>query len=202
MLERVFERFGELLDVRLERGVFTTEDSVRYTFYTALLEIEHLGPEDIVLEHPHPVIAGAEIDTLIPGFPPGGLAIEFKYDRAMPSGRNAPRPQKAGKAIQDLHRLGRLPAEMRRVFVYATDPEMAAYFASPKNGLVGMFNLTFGHQLAIDDGFLATRCATLRHSAGATPNVTISAEFLRSLPRGHELRIYRVEGLEHRASHS
>jgi hypothetical protein len=40
--QETWERFGELLEVRLAKEVFTTEDSVRYTFFIALLERERL----------------------------------------------------------------------------------------------------------------------------------------------------------------
>jgi hypothetical protein len=40
--------FAELLERRLKRGVFTTEDAVRYTFFIALVQALNLRPEDIV----------------------------------------------------------------------------------------------------------------------------------------------------------
>ena len=40
--------FAELLEHRLKRGVFTTEDAVRYTFFIALVQALNLRPEDIV----------------------------------------------------------------------------------------------------------------------------------------------------------
>lgn len=95
--QETWERFAELLGRRLTKGVFTTEDSVRYTFFTALLEWERLAPEDIVLEHRHPTIASALIDTWIPQLNGAGFAFEFKYDRDIPSGKNSPRTQRAGK---------------------------------------------------------------------------------------------------------
>ena len=49
--------FAELLERRLKRGVFTTEDAVRYTFFIALVQALSLQPEDIVLEHDHGTIA-------------------------------------------------------------------------------------------------------------------------------------------------
>ena len=79
--------FADLLRVRFENAVPTTEDSVRYTFFAGLLRAG-LQPHEIVLEHRHDAIAGAEIDTFIPGIGTGpAVAIEFKYDRGIPSGR-------------------------------------------------------------------------------------------------------------------
>jgi len=64
-LAHTFKQFSTLLGERLGLEVFTTEDSIRYTFYTALLSSTGLKHTDVILEHPHPVIPGAEIDTII-----------------------------------------------------------------------------------------------------------------------------------------
>lgn len=62
-MKSVFALFGDMLETRLLNEVFSTEDSVRYTFFAALLGAGALRPEQIILEYPHPVIARAEIDT-------------------------------------------------------------------------------------------------------------------------------------------
>jgi hypothetical protein len=64
-------------------------------------------PEDIVLEHDHGTIARAKIDTWIPSLNGRSYAIEFKYDRPIPSERNLPLTQKAGHLIKDLFGLRR-----------------------------------------------------------------------------------------------
>jgi hypothetical protein len=75
----VYAWFADFLNTRLSTGAFTTEDSVRYCLFLALLEVGGVAPEQLLLEYPHPVIKGAEIDTWIaktdstPGF-----AAEFK----------------------------------------------------------------------------------------------------------------------------
>ena len=66
-------------------------------------------------------------------------AIEFKYDRTIPSEKNAPRTQKAGKIFNDLRRLAMLDA--KGVFVYLTDREMGTYLSNPANGLSDFFLL-------------------------------------------------------------
>lgn len=86
-LMAVLPAFAEFLDRRLAKGVFTTEDSVRYTFFWALSQTLKLAPEEIILEHPHPRITRAEIDTYIPDLGGRAFAIEFKYDRENPAGR-------------------------------------------------------------------------------------------------------------------
>ena len=192
VLSTVFERFGDLLHTRLENDAPTTEDSVRYTFFAALLESGSIECHDVVLECPHPYIPRAEVDTWIPTFNGGGLAIEFKYDRDIPSGRNTPRTQRAGKVFHDLYRLGRIGSPVRRVFVYLTGPEMAGYFGTPANGLAGFFLLPSGHSLPIDSAFLSGKSATFMASVGEIPNVIVTALYARSLPRLHYVRGYEV----------
>jgi hypothetical protein len=83
-----------------------------------------------------------------------GVAVEFKYDRSIPSGKNAPRTQKAGKVFHDLFRLGQIAPGMRRLFVYVTAREMATYFANPKNRLREFFTLANDRSLRIVDPHL------------------------------------------------
>jgi hypothetical protein len=194
--QETWERLGELLEVRLAKGVFTTEDSVRYTFFIALLEREHLKPEDIILEHRHPGITSALIDTWIPALDGVGVALEFKYDRDIPSGKNSPRTQKAGKIFQDLYRLGQFNTTAHRVFVYLASDEMTSHFMSKRNRLSEFFSLAPGRSLRIDDAFLAGRAKSFVSMLGATPNVEAVALYARGLPHGHQVRAYEVHGFE------
>src|SRR5713226_5860702 len=192
-LSVVLDRFGELLHARLESDAFTTEDSVRYTFFAALLEKGGIDCHHVIMEYRHPSIPGAEIDTWIPSFDGSGLAVEFKYDRDIPSGRNTPRTQKAGKVIHDLYRLGKIEAHMRRVFIYLTGPEMVGYFGNPTNGLAKFFLLPSGQSLAIDSAFLSGKSATFTASVGEIPNVIVTGLYGRSLPKLHHVRAYEVK---------
>jgi hypothetical protein len=193
-LNATLKHFGDLLDLRLKREVFTTEDAVRYTFFAALLAKGGLYAHDVVLEHRHPSIAGAEIDTWAPTFGGKGLAVEFKYDRALPGGKNTPRTQRAGHVFHDLYRLRMVPGEMQRVFVYLTGPEMAKYFSNPVNGLSGFFTLHAGHTLLIDADFMRTKAPSFVAACQETPDVQVSQLHSRSLPLEHQLRIYEVLG--------
>ena len=192
-LPAVLERFGELLHTRLESDAFTTEDSVRYTFFAALLEKGGIDCHNVIMEYRHPSIPSAEVDTWIPSFDGSGLAVEFKYDRDIPSGRNTPRTQKAGKVFHDLYRLGKIEPRMRRVFVYLTGLEMAGYFGNPTNGLTRFFLLPSGESLAIDSAFMAGKSATFTASVGEIPNVLVTGLYSRSLPRLHHVRAYEVK---------
>ena len=218
-IHNALETFGDLLDTRIGRNVFTTEDSIRYTFFAALLRESALQPADIVLEYRHPAISRAQVDTWIP--PENGreglavefkydrkipsdknaprtqnefvrLAVEFKYDRKIPSDKNAPRTQKAGKIFHDLYRLGRIPSNMQRLLIYVAGAEMTAYFKNPSNGLVDFFGLPKGNSMLIDSAFLAERSATFVKSAGEVPNIKAVTLYSRSLPKNHELRVFEV----------
>ena len=95
----IFKQFSTLLGERFALGVFTTEDSIRYTFYTALLSSGGLKHTDVILEHPHPVIPGAK-DTMIRGTDERSpVAVEFKYDRGNPGGKNQNRTQRAAAVV-------------------------------------------------------------------------------------------------------
>ena len=64
-MKDIFAEFAQLLRKRFEQGVYTTEDSIRYTFFAALLAKSDLEAQDVVLEYPHPQIPGAKVDTLL-----------------------------------------------------------------------------------------------------------------------------------------
>jgi hypothetical protein len=194
--QHTWKRFGDLLHARLNAGAFTTEDSVRYTFFAALLEGEHLKPEEIVLEFRHPTIADAEIDTWVPNLRGVATAIEFKYDRDFPSGKNSPRTQKVGKVFHDLYRLGQLDSTAKRFFVYLASSEMTKHFMSERNRLTEFFGLKPGLSLRIDADFCAGRAKTFLSVLGTTPNVEALAVYSRSLPHDHELRAFEIKSID------
>ncbi|NMX21939.1 hypothetical protein C5S30_05815 [ANME-1 cluster archaeon GoMg4] len=104
-MKNVLEGFSTLLRERLSK-TYTTEDSVRYTFFITLLKQTNIAHHEIILEYPHPEISGAKIDTYIPSTSERkGITLEFKYDRQIPSGKHSPRPQKAGKLFNDIYKL-------------------------------------------------------------------------------------------------
>jgi hypothetical protein len=142
-IQPVFEAFGRLLQQRLDAGVCTTEDSIRYTFYHAVTSVAQLDPIDMILEHPHSALPGAKIDTIVRGGPGReAIAIEFKYDRANPGGTNQNRTQRAAAAFADIFRLAKVPLTLAAIkyFVYVTDAEMAGYFKNRVNRLADIFD--------------------------------------------------------------
>ena len=115
-LQSAFQKFGDLLDTRFSKEVFTTEDSVRYTFFYAISSEFELVPHDIVLESVHPNIDGhKEIDMLIPEKKDcPELVFEFKYDRKAPGGKNPASPLKAGHLFADIFRQFRYKKEHQK----------------------------------------------------------------------------------------
>jgi len=194
LLEKAIDRFGALLRTRLEQGVFTTEDSVRYTFFAALLETGDIQPESVILEFPHPDIKGAKIDTWLPSLDGKTHAIEFKYDRQIPSGKNLPRPQKAGAVFNDLSRLARIAGRtrMRCLFIYLTDREMAGYLSNPDNGLADFFSLRPGQALKIDGPYILGKSSTFQKAVGGSFQTELVSFYAAGLPKQHQLRIYEV----------
>lgn len=193
-LEKVIESFCDLLRIRLERDVFTTEDSIRYTFFAALLGVGGLRPEEIVLEYRHPAIARAEVDTWIPSFSGRSLAIEFKYDRPLPGGKNTPRTQRAGHVFNDIRRLAPLATQLgsRCLIVYVATREMSSYFSNQENGLHFFFDLELTSTLTIDDGFFARKAVSFVTAARGPFNVCVVARAAAQLPKDHTVRIYEI----------
>jgi hypothetical protein len=186
--------FAELLERRLIRGVFTTEDAVRCTFCIALIRALNLQPEDIVLEQGHGTITRARIDTRIPSLAGWAYAIEFKYDRPIPIGKNAPRTYKAGQMPKDMFRLAKIETvpKAEAFLVYLAAPKMAGYLSNPNNGLADLFGLKTGSSLQIDSGYLAKRPDTLRRSAGEVIPCTVISLCSRELSNAHQLRVFGI----------
>jgi hypothetical protein len=60
-IENTLHQFSKLLEKRFPKEIFTTEDSIRYTFFHCLVNYAKLQPSDIILEYPHPSIPNAKI---------------------------------------------------------------------------------------------------------------------------------------------
>ena len=196
-MREVFKAFANLLDERFASEVYTTEDSVRYTFFYALLSNGICEHKDIVLERPHPTIKRAEMDTLIlSGVSRPSIAIEFKYDRRNPGGTNQNRTQRAGAVFNDLFRLARVTESiaLRRYFVYLTDAEMALYFQNPQNGLKDFFELPEGQLFTLDAALIAARAKTFREKVEKTQiECSVTGLFSTEVSDEHLLRVYKIK---------
>lgn len=179
-----------MLSERLRRGTFTTEDSVRFTFYASMLE-KKVDPADVIMEYPHPKLAQKKIDTWIsPQKERKGLATEFKYNRA--SRRNQARPLNAGRALHDLHRMNLLGADMHRIFVYLTDDEMAAYFNNTRNGLSEFFGTSVGGTAVVGRTQMQNLSTTLIEAANLDTDIKIQTLCNVHLHSDHHLRVWKI----------
>ncbi len=189
----VFEEFGRLLEKRFRREVATTEDSVRYTFFAALLK-SGVTPDQVVLEYPHPEIDRAKIDTWLPDYKGSSIAVEFKYDRDPPGGMNQPKTQKAGAVFKDLRRqaLVARATGVRSYFVYVTSEEMAVYFRNPNNGHSELWSLERGSDMYIDEKYLSGKPKTFQSTLSGSFEAKIVGIFHSDLFGGNYLRAYEV----------
>jgi hypothetical protein len=193
MIEKALKSFAELLERRIRMGTCSSEDSVRYTFFAALLQ-EGLAQERVVLEAVHPGVSGAKIDTVVLGGDrKPAVAIEFKFDRATPGGTNQPLPQKAGALFHDFVRLLSFRGDLSRYLIYVTDGELAGYLTNPRNGLASVFELREDGRVSIRADFFSGRSATFRDAMGRWPcDAVVRCLMSRTVLNAHYVRVYRV----------
>ena len=192
----IFAQFADLLDIRFRKKVFTSEDAIRYTMFASMLN-QGIPPDCLSLEQPHPTLLSAEIDTWLQIDDEKPIVFEFKYDRDIPSGKNQPKTQKAGKVFNDLYRLLLVNANVGSTsyFVYVTTKEMAIYFANPSNGHNAFFDLPPGNSIEIQRDYFSGKPPTFRKNVGGELEARIKGVLSRSLAADHSLRIYEVEAL-------
>ena len=195
-MKAIFSQFADLLDIRFCKKVFTSEDAIRYTMFASMLN-QGIPPDCLSLEQPHPTLHSAEIDTWLQVDDQKPIAFEFKYDRDIPSGKNQPKTQKAGKVFNDLYRLHLVNANVGATcyFVYVTTTEMAVYFANPNNGHKALFELPPGKSIEIKSNYFSGKPLTFRKNIGGEFEARIKGVLSRSLAANHSLRIYEVEAV-------
>ena len=189
-MKTIFSDFAELLETRVNLEVLTTEDSVRYTLFAAMLR-NNIEPHAVILEFPHPVIERAAIDTWMAGFCGKDVAIEFKYDRDPPGGKNQPRTQKAGAVFADLHRLQLVSDRAVSYFVYITTMEMDVYFRNPSNGHEKLYGLGPGESLKIGRSYFSNKPKTFLTAAGDVFEATVTG-IVKQCFEEHFLSVYQV----------
>jgi len=193
-MNELLKEFSTLLKERLGK-TYTTEDSVRYTFFTALLKRTNIAPHEIILEYPHPNIPGAKVDTYIPSSSGRkGLVLEFKYNRQIPCGRKAPKSKRAGELFNDIYRLTQFHVDPNStlLFVYLTDSEMAKYLKNDLNGLANFFELPIGEVLRIDKAYISSKAETFQRAIGGSFNAEIKCMWKEEMPEYHEMRVYEI----------
>jgi hypothetical protein len=192
-MKDIIINFSDLVDKRFKRRVVTTEDSIRYTFFASLLN-SGIEPHEVILEYPHPSIPRAKVDTWLPSYEGEQVAIEFKYDRDPPGGKNQPKTQKAGYVFRDLHRQVLLAKNTgaRTYFVYVTTEEMAIYFQNPSHGYDDFFGLLQGHKMLINESYFSGKAMTFNNALGGAFSAGVTSVLSRSLAGGNYLRAYEV----------
>jgi hypothetical protein len=196
-MRETFELFAKLLSERLIAKVAMTEDSIRYTFFYALLSSGAFNHTEVIIEQQHPVIKKRQIDFVIsPRDDRPSIAFEFKYDRTIPSKRNLNKTNRAGMVFNDLIRLAYIPeaTAARKYFVYVTDLQMASYFKNPNNGIAGLFDLAMGQSFQVDTTFVNTRPPSFRTKISCDPIAFDVVGYLAcDLGEEHFLRVYEIK---------
>jgi hypothetical protein len=198
-LSEVLSLFVGLLAERLEHGIHTTEDSVRYLFFHACMGKGGVTPNMLTLEEPLPIQVAGEtnqrVDSVV--YDTQGrrsLALEFKYHRVGKTSQ--PAPQNAGDLFSDVFRLGSLNAAWScpGCFVYLTDAGMGNYLKQPRHGLQPFFMLGPGEVLPVSETILSGRSATFLKRAGMPRSCVVTGLANEKMPADHHLRVYRVDG--------
>ena len=187
----IFTDFAKLLETRFNRTVPTTEDSVRYTLFAAMLRND-IEPDAVVLEFPHPAIARARVDTWVSDFGGKDVAIEFKYDRDPPGEKNQPKTQKAGAVFKDLRRLRLLSDCAVCYFVYVTTKEMDVYFRNPRNGHQKLYELSPGKSIELQSSYFSDKPRTFMAAVEGAFEAMVTS-VVKKCFGGHYLRVYSVD---------
>lgn len=195
-LQETFNCFADLVEERLKPGIFSTEDSIRYTFFLALIQSGYCHHIEVELEKSHPTIKGAEIDLLVrKNIDRPSFACEFKYDRINPSLQISARTQSAGALFKDMFRLAHIPKEIADSLyvIYLTDIEMARYYRNPKNRMANLLDLSEEDNYYLDSTFVDNKAKTFRT---AVQNLIFPCNlhqvFRKDYPGSYYLRIYQV----------
>lgn len=192
-LPACYQRFADILSERFEAGTHTTEDAIRFCFHLALLQEMGISHQRLILEYPHPTIKRAKVDTwLEPAAGDPGLAVEFKYDREIPSEGSVNKTQRAGAAFHDLYRLTGITEKYIRVFIYVASPAMNEYFNNERNRLAQFYNQPIGVEFTFARATI-DRCAkVLVEAAGPGSDLHLTLAFKQCLPADHEVRVYHL----------
>ena len=197
-LQLTFQKFAELLDTRFSKDVFTTEDSVRYTFFYAISSELELVPHDIILESEHPNIDGhKEIDMLIPEKKDcPELVFEFKYDVKRLTAPAS--PFKAGHLFADIFRLFLYKKEHQKskcFLIYVTSLAQANYLSKERNRLDDFFNLPIGQTLQINSDYVKNHVDTFVNAASTygIHECKILSYLNMDLENSHYVRIFEIQ---------
>ncbi|MCH8146758.1 MAG: hypothetical protein IH987_02030 [Planctomycetes bacterium] len=132
-----FAEFARELRIRLAADTHTTEDTIRYYFWNALVksgaDAHTLVPE---MPHPNPAMKGKEVDLRLDAKPFGPAWLEVKYNRGLPSKRNLPRTQVYGALLTDFFKLALIEDGDPKLVLYVSTPEMVRHLKNNAGGLL------------------------------------------------------------------
>ena len=189
-----YEQFATYISLRIASGQHLTEDSVRYSFFLALLLTTDIKQHELILELPHPSYPGKEIDTyIVPAEGRPATYVEFKFHRSSKS--TSPKPQKAGGLFKDVARMASLAsATSRCLVVYLTCPEMATYFDSKSSAYSSFWRNKIGSEFQYDGAFLENTTPTFRKVVGDLPFARVGVEYAASsLENKYQLRVFNIQ---------
>lgn len=196
-MKTIFTDFAALLETRVGHDVRTTEDSVRYTLFAAMLR-NKVEPHEVVQEFPHPVLGGdnKRVDTWMPDFHGKAVAIEFKYD--VSRGATLNETQRGGAVFEDLRRLQLLSDHAVCYFVYVTTKEMDRYFRNQHGELYGLVQAA---SVEIRESYFADKPKTFMDQVGGLFEATVTGVVNQRIS-DHNLRVYNVAKASGGASRS
>ncbi|MBI3287269.1 MAG: hypothetical protein HYZ68_04395 [Chloroflexi bacterium] len=145
--EGAFEDFVDALWRRLERGVETTEDTVRYYFFNSLIR-QGVDLDSLTLEKEHATLKGVSVDLYFATLP-RPHCVEIKYHRS-PT-RGGQRTIQFGEVLADLYKLAFLHPTAKGLFLYVADQGMQTY---DKFGFPLLLNSSTAFPFVLDDALL------------------------------------------------
>ena len=185
-MDAILTDFAALLATRVGHDIWTTEDSVRYTLFAAMLR-NNVEPHEVIQEYPHRLLGGEKrIDTWMPDFHGKAVAIEFKYDPSR--GTTLNETQRAGAVFEDLRRLRLLSNDAVCYLVYVTMKDMDRHFRNRHRELYGLVQ---GESIKIRRSYFADKPSTFMGKVDGVFEATITGVVNQGFS-DHNLRVYSV----------
>ena len=200
-MEKLFDALAHKLQSLFEDNEKLRENELHYTLFALMLE-QGIEPDDVIVGFPHPHIELAKIDAWLPAREGHPVAIELQYDPAAPDDGAGEVEQtsrfKMGAVFEGLRRLAILREDNSsdNYFIHVVTRELASHIGDPANRLEDFFNLPVGESLRIDKDWLSPRKDNLSPALGDLFAAKIESLKQSTLPKGHELHIYKVSVLQ------
>ena len=187
-MDTILTDFADLLETRVGHEVPTTEDSVRYTLFAAMLR-NKVGPHEVVQEFCHPLLGGGKrVDTWMPDFRGQAVAMEFKHHPDPRSGTQLDVTNKAGEVFEDLRRLQLLSDDAVCYLVYVAGKKMDGHFGNQHEDLHG---LARGESFKIGRSYIDDQQPSFKSKVDGVFEAAVTAVVNQCL-LDHNLRVWRV----------